>query len=263
MLHKQRSKLVVGNWKMHGCLSRNDALLHVLAQREATLGPKVQLAVCVPYPYLAQAQMRLTRTSIAYGVQDVSAYTHGAYTGEVSAPMVAEFGATLAIIGHSERRIFHAESSILVAAKAQRALEAGITPIICVGETLDERQSGQTNSVVHTQLNAVLNVLDKADAARLIIAYEPFWAIGTGQTPTLQQVQPVYAAIRAQLMEKVDICVPLLYGGSLRPENALKLFSQSEIDGALIGAASLSSSDFLKIASAASEAPSDNLGYSK
>ncbi|CAG7601043.1 triose-phosphate isomerase [Candidatus Vallotia tarda] len=265
MLKKQQSKLVVANWKMHGCLTSNDVLLHAFTQRAVTLEPQVRLAVCVPYPYLAQAQNRLTSTSIEYGVQDVSAHTHGAYTGEVAASMVAEFGATLAIVGHSERRIFHMESSELVAAKAQRALESGITPIICVGETLDERQAGKTNSIVYTQLAAVLDRLDdEADVARLIVAYEPFWAIGTGQIPAVQQIKQVYGAIRAQLMEKaVNIHVPLLYGGSLKPDNALELFSQSDIDGALIGAASLSAVDFLEISAAVSIALSENQDDSK
>ncbi|WP_225721753.1 triose-phosphate isomerase [Candidatus Vallotiella sp. (ex Adelges kitamiensis)] len=262
-MKKQQSKLLVGNWKMHGRLASNAVLLHTLVQRAATLGPQVQLAVCVPYPYLAQAQTSLENTPIDYGVQDVSAYMHGAYTGEVSAPMVAEFGATLAIVGHSERRIFHSESSELVAVKAQRALEAGITPIICVGETLDERRAGQTDNVVYTQLSAVLNVLEKADVARLIIAYEPFWAIGTGRIPTAQQMQKVYTVIRTQLMAEVNVHVPLLYGGSLKPSNAQELFSQSEIDGALIGAASLSAIDFLAIAKAASTVLSENLDYFK
>ncbi|MCG1039879.1 MULTISPECIES: triose-phosphate isomerase [Burkholderiaceae] len=263
MSKQQRSKLVVGNWKMHGRVADNDALLHALVQRVATLGPQVRLGVCVPHPYLAQVQARLAGTPIAYGAQDVSAHTQGAYTGEVAAPMVAEFGATLAIVGHSERRALHAESSEWVAAKTQRALEAGITPIVCVGETLDERQAGQTDSVVRAQLAAVLDVLDEADVARLIVAYEPVWAIGTGQSATAQQAQQVHAALRAQLTAKGGGQVPLLYGGSVKPGNAQELFSQADIDGGLIGGASLSATDFLAIGAAAAAALAGNPAHSR
>lgn len=248
---------------MHGRVADNDALLHALVQRVATLGPQVRLGVCVPHPYLAQVQARLAGTPIAYGAQDVSAHTQGAYTGEVAAPMVAEFGATLAIVGHSERRALHAESSEWVAAKTQRALEAGITPIVCVGETLDERQAGQTDSVVRAQLAAVLDVLDEADVARLIVAYEPVWAIGTGQSATAQQAQQVHAALRAQLTAKGGGQVPLLYGGSVKPGNAQELFSQADIDGGLIGGASLSATDFLAIGAAAAAALAGNPAHSR
>ncbi|UDG82391.1 triose-phosphate isomerase [Candidatus Vallotia cooleyia] len=247
MAKKQRAKLVVGNWKMNGSIAENDTLLNGLVQRAATLESRVLLGVCVPYPYLAQVQMQLTGTPIAYGVQDVSAYTHGAYTGDVSARMVAEFGVTLAIVGHSERRTLHTESSKLVAAKAQRALEANIIPIVCVGETLDERRAGQTNTVIHAQLTAVLDTLDKDHVARLIVAYEPVWAIGTGQSATAQQAQQVHAVLRKQLTTRGGIRVPLLYGGSVKPDNAEELFSQVDIDGGLIGGASLSEIDFLAI----------------
>ncbi|KAG0190103.1 hypothetical protein DFQ28_002466 [Apophysomyces sp. BC1034] len=250
-MSKQRSKLVVGNWKMHGRIADNDALLDALVQRVTTLGPDVRLGVCVPYPYLAQAQARLAGTPIAYGAQDVSAHTQGAYTGEVAAPMVAEFGATLAIIGHSERRAYHAESSERVATKVQRSLEAGVTPIVCVGETLAEREAGRTGSVVRAQLAAVLDKLEAADVAKLVVAYEPVWAIGAGRSATAEQAQQVHAALRAQLAAKNGAQVPLLYGGSVKPGNAQELFSQADIDGGLIGGASLSAIDFLAIGAAA------------
>lgn len=245
---------------MHGRLADNDALLGALVQRVATLGPNVRLGVCVPHPYLAQAQARLAGTPVAYGAQDVSAHTHGAYTGEVAAPMIAEFGATLAIVGHSERRAYQGESSEIVAAKAQRALEAGLTPIVCVGETLREREAGRTDRIVHEQLAAVLDKLDAADVARLVVAYEPVWAIGTGRSASAQQAQQVHAAVRAQLAAKGGAQVPLLYGGSVKPGNAQELFSQPDIDGGLIGGASLSATDFLAIGAAAAAALVGGLG---
>jgi triosephosphate isomerase (TIM) len=253
-MSKQRTKLVVGNWKMHGRLAENDALLSAIAPGAATLGAGVRLGVCVPHPYLAQAQACLAGTSIAYGVQDVSAYTHGAYTGEVAAEMAAEFGATFAIVGHSERRAYHAESAELVATKARRALEAGLTPIVCVGETLDEHEAGQTADVVAAQLSAVLGKLSTADVARIVVAYEPVWAIGTGKSASAEQAQQVHAQLRALVSAKGGADVPLLYGGSVKPANAQELFSQADIDGGLIGGASLSATDFLAIGAAAAAA---------
>ena len=155
-MSKQRAKLVVGNWKMHGRLAENAALLQAVAQGAGELPADVRVGVCVPSPYLAQSQSLLEGSQVVWGVQDVSAFTHGAYTGEVAAPMVVEFGATLAIVGHSERRAYHRESAELVAVKTQRALEAGLTPIVCVGETLEEREAGSTEQVVGAQLDAVL-----------------------------------------------------------------------------------------------------------
>jgi triosephosphate isomerase len=250
-MSKQRSKLVVGNWKMHGRLAENEALLGAIARGAATLGAGVRLAVCVPHPYLAQAQAILAGTPVAYGVQDVSAYTHGAYTGEVAAEMAAEFGATFAIVGHSERRAYHAESPELVATKTQRVLEAGLTPIVCVGETLEEREAGRTDSVVGAQLAAVLDRLAAADVAKIVVAYEPVWAIGTGKSATAEQAQQVHAHLRALVVAKGGAHVPLLYGGSVKPSNAQELFSQADIDGGLIGGASLSATDFLAIGAAA------------
>jgi triosephosphate isomerase (TIM) len=253
---KQRLKWVVGNWKMHGRLADNEALLQAVADGADAIGDAVRIGVCVPTPYLAQVQAHLAGKPLAWGVQDISTYTHGAYTGEVAAEMAVEFDATLAIVGHSERRAYHAESSELVAAKARRALEAGLTPIVCLGETLAEREAGATEAVVGGQLDAVLNALSVQEAARIVIAYEPVWAIGTGRSATAEQAQDVHAFLRARLAKKDAALagVALLYGGSVKPENAQALFSQADIDGGLIGGASLKSQDFLAICAAAKAA---------
>ncbi|PMS18756.1 triose-phosphate isomerase [Trinickia dabaoshanensis] len=248
-MSEQRVKWVIGNWKMHGRLAENAALLQAVADGASAIGNSIRMAVCVPTPYLAQAQALLSGKPLAWGVQDISPYTHGAYTGEVAAEMAGEFGATLAIVGHSERRAYHAESSELVAAKARRALEADLTPIVCIGETLDEREAGTTESVVGAQLDAVLKLLSVEEAGRIVVAYEPVWAIGTGRSATAEQAQEVHAFLRARLAQKDASLtrVPLLYGGSVKPENALALFGQADIDGGLIGGASLKSEDFLAI----------------
>lgn len=254
-MSKQRAKWVVGNWKMHGRLAENEALLQALV-KGVEAQPGVHVAVCVPAPYLAQAQSLLRGTPVAWGVQDISAYTHGAYTGEVAAEMAVEFDAKLAIVGHSERRAYHGESSELVAAKAQRALQAGLTPIVCIGETLEERESGATQAVVGTQLDAVLAKLSAEETAHIIVAYEPVWAIGTGRSATTEQAQEVHAFLRERLVAKSAALadVPLLYGGSVKPENAEALFGQVDIDGGLIGGASLKSQDFLAICAVAAQA---------
>ncbi|MGF6723839.1 triosephosphate isomerase [Paraburkholderia sp. GAS41] len=248
---KQRAKLVVGNWKMHGRLAENVLLLKAVAQGADALPENVRVGVCVPCPYLAQAQALLEGGRVAWGVQDVSAYTEGAYTGEVAAPMTVDFGASLAIVGHSERRAYHRESAELVAVKAQRVLEAGLAPIVCVGETLEERDAGKTQQVVGAQLDAVLTKLSSEEVARLVVAYEPVWAIGTGKSATSQQAQDVHAFLRARLVAKGAPDVILLYGGSVKPENAEELFRQPDIDGGLIGGASLKDEDFLAICTAA------------
>jgi triosephosphate isomerase (TIM) len=252
-MSNQRSKLVVGNWKMHGRLAANAALLQGVARGAQALPQDVRVGVCVPYPYLAQAQALLGGGRVAWGAQDVSAHEQGAYTGEIAAGMVADFEATYAIVGHSERRAYHGESSELVATKTQRALAAGLTPIVCVGETLDERESGATEQVVGAQLDAVLAVLSGEEAARIVVAYEPVWAIGTGQSASSEQAQQVHAFLRARLAAKgAQVAdVPLLYGGSVKPENAAELFRQADIDGGLIGGAALKEGDFLAICAAA------------
>ncbi|QGZ61038.1 triose-phosphate isomerase [Paraburkholderia acidisoli] len=248
-----RSKLVVGNWKMHGRLAANAALLQGVAQGAQALPAEVRVGVCVPFPYLAQAQALLGGSRVAWGAQDVSAHEQGAYTGEIAAGMILDFEAAYAIVGHSERRAYHGESSQVVAQKALRALTAGLTPIVCVGETLEERESGATERVVGAQLDAVLAALSVDEAARIVVAYEPVWAIGTGKSATTEQAQQVHAFLRARLAAKgAQVAnVSVLYGGSVKPENAAELFRQEDIDGGLIGGASLKEGDFLAICAAA------------
>ncbi|CAB3767697.1 triose-phosphate isomerase [Paraburkholderia solisilvae] len=250
----QRAKLVVGNWKMHGRLADNKVLLQAVSQGAGALPQQVGVGVCVPCPYLAQAQVLLNGGRVGWGVQDVSAHAQGAFTGEVAAQMAAEFGASYAIVGHSERRAYHLESVELVATKTVRALEAGLTPIVCVGETLDQREAGATESVIGMQIDAVLAKLSADDAARLVVAYEPVWAIGTGRSASAEQAQAVHAFLRARLAAKSEAAaarVALLYGGSVKPDNAESLFRQQDIDGGLIGGASLKHVDFLAICQAA------------
>ncbi|PXW22653.1 triose-phosphate isomerase [Paraburkholderia caballeronis] len=252
-MSNQRPALVVGNWKMHGRLAGNAVLLQHVAQGARALPQDVRVGVCVPFPYLPQAQALLDGSPVAWGAQDVSAHEQGAYTGEVAAEMVAEFGAAYAIVGHSERRAYHGESPELVATKTQRALAAGLTPIVCVGETLEQREADATRDVVGAQLDAVLAVLSADDAARIVVAYEPVWAIGTGKSATSEQAQEVHAFLRERLAAKgAQVAdVPLLYGGSVKPDNAVELFRQPDIDGGLIGGASLKDADFLAICAAA------------
>lgn len=249
----QRSKLVVGNWKMNGRLAVNAALLEGVARGAQALPQDVGIGVCVPHPYLAQSQAMLGGSRVAWGAQDVSPHEHGAYTGEVAAGMIVDFEATFVIVGHSERRQYHGESPELVAAKTKQALAAGLTPIVCVGESLEQRECGATESVVGAQLDAVLDVLSTEEAARIVVAYEPVWAIGTGKSATSEQAQQVHAFLRARLAAKDAAAanVPLLYGGSVKPDNAAELFRQADIDGGLIGGASLKAEDFLAICAAA------------
>ncbi|MET0858225.1 MAG: triose-phosphate isomerase [Telluria sp.] len=247
-----RRKLVVGNWKMNGSKASNAALLSGISA--GVTGVHAACAVCAPAPYLAQCEAALSGGAVAWGAQDVSAHTGGAYTGEVSAAMLAEFACSYVIVGHSERRAYHAETSELVAQKAVAALGAGLTPIVCVGETLAEREAGQTAAVVSGQLDAVLTLLDDDDIARIVLAYEPVWAIGTGKTATPAMAQEVHAQLRAQLKEKnaaAAATVQILYGGSMKPDNASELMAQPDIDGGLIGGAALKAADFLAIVSAA------------
>ncbi|RFU43806.1 triose-phosphate isomerase [Paraburkholderia sp. DHOC27] len=248
---KQRAKLVVGNWKMHGRLAENAALLEAVAQGAAELPESVRVGVCVPFPYLAQAQALLAGSRVAWGAQDVSEHTQGAYTGEVAAAMIVDFGSSLVVVGHSERRTYHHEGAELVAVKTQRALEAGLTPIVCVGETLEQREAGEMHQVVGEQIDAVLAKLSAQEAVRIVVAYEPIWAIGTGKSATSQQAQEVHAFLRERLVAKGAQDVPLLYGGSVKPENAEELFREPDIDGGLVGGASLKYKDFLAICEAA------------
>lgn len=240
-----RRPLVVGNWKMHGSHAANELLLEGLKSS----GPlPCDAAVCIPFPYLAQAAERLARSAWTWGAQDCSTHEQGAYTGEVSAGMLADFGCRYVIVGHSERRALHAESDQLVADKARAALAKGVTPIVCVGETLAQREAGETEAVVKRQLSAVIHTLGHC-AGEMVVAYEPVWAIGTGRTATAEQAQAVHALLRAQLHAATPRApqMQLLYGGSVKPDNAAALFAQPDVDGGLIGGASLVVSDFLAV----------------
>lgn len=245
-----RDKLVVGNWKMNGGLKQNDALLGTLrAEWDAPAGRR--LAVCVPHPYLWQAQAALSGSAIAWGAQNVSERDAGAFTGEVSAGMVSEFGCRYAIVGHSERRTLLGETDAMVASKAAAAIRANLTPIVCVGETLAERDAGSTESVVARQLEAVVETLGTKLSA-IVLAYEPVWAIGTGRTASPQQAQDVHRLLRSRLAaaDASAADVVLLYGGSVKGDNAAALFRCPDIDGGLIGGASLKADEFLAIARA-------------
>lgn len=245
-----RRKLVVGNWKMNGNRAANAELLAGLQ----AAGPwNADVAVCAPFPYLGEVASALQGGVIAWGAQDCSSQASGAYTGEVSAAMLAEFGCRYVIVGHSERRALHAESDSLVAEKAKAALAQRLIPIVCVGETLAEREAGQTDAVVRRQLAAVIEALGSAAIAQIVVAYEPVWAIGTGKTASPAQAQAVHAVLREQLRQASDRAegVQILYGGSVKADNAAELFSQSDIDGGLIGGASLKAGDFAAICKAA------------
>jgi triosephosphate isomerase len=233
---------------MNGGLRQNDALLAEL--RVGWTAPSTrELAVCVPYPYLWQAQAALSGSAIAWGAQNVSEHAGGAYTGEVSAAMVAEFGCRYAIVGHSERRALHGESDAVVAAKATAALAAGLTPVVCVGETLAEREGGTTEEVVLRQLDAVTARLGER-VGDVVIAYEPVWAIGTGRTASPAEAQAVHRLLRERMagLHNGAADVLLLYGGSVKADNAKALFAGADIDGALVGGASLKADEFLAIA---------------
>ena len=253
-----RRKLVAGNWKMNGNLAANSALLNELVAAVGH-GAPCDIAVCVPAPYLAQCQQQLVNSAVAWGGQDLSSHEAGAYTGEVSATMLADFGSQYAVVGHSERRAMHGESNVLVAQKTVRALRAGLIPIICVGETLAEREAGQTTDVVGDQLKAVLDFLAPADLTRIVVAYEPVWAIGTGKTATPAMAQEVHATLRALLAARDPVAAAgtrIVYGGSMKPDNASELMAMPDIDGGLIGGAALKSVDFLAIIAASSAASS-------
>lgn len=243
-----RTRLVMGNWKMHGNLADNAALLGSLAAGAQRAGD-TQLAVCVPFPYLAQARQALSGVAISRGAQDVSVHDRGAYTGEVSAAMLADFGVSWVLCGHSERRALHGESSDLVAAKAVAALGADLTPVVCVGETLSDRDAGNAESVIGDQLAPIL-ALGTEFLSRLVIAYEPVWAIGTGRTASPEQAQAVHGFIREALARHGAARTRILYGGSVKAANASALFAQPDIDGALVGGASLVADEFLNIAAA-------------
>ncbi|RYF31421.1 MAG: triose-phosphate isomerase [Comamonadaceae bacterium] len=245
-----KKKLIAGNWKMNGSLAANEALLKALI---GGLGDAAcDVAVAVPTPYLAQVQALTSGSAVAVASQDVSQHEAGAYTGEVSVAMLKDFGVRYALVGHSERRQYHGETDVVVAEKAQRALAAGVTPIVCVGETLQEREAGQTEAVVKRQLAAVIH-LNGHCISEVVVAYEPVWAIGTGRTASPEQAQAVHAVLRAQLSAASEHAdrIRLLYGGSMNAANAAQLLAQPDIDGGLVGGASLKAADFLQIISAA------------
>lgn len=248
-----RKKLVAGNWKMHGNFQTNTALLDGLLGAVEALD--CEILVCVPFPYLAQAAARLSGSRVALGAQNVSEHAAGAYTGEVAASMLVELGCSYVIVGHSERRTLYGENDAVIAAKCDAVLQAGMRPLLCVGESLAEREAGLTKAVVARQLAAAVDRLGVTAFERVVVAYEPVWAIGTGVTATPLQAQGVHAAIRAQIAA-VDPVVAnrlsILYGGSVKPQSAVELFSQPDIDGGLIGGAALIVDDFLAICRAAS-----------
>ena len=246
-------KLVVGNWKMHGSRASNAELLQGLVSADLTVtAPRADVVVCPPFVFLSDVVAALKGVAISVGSQDISAQAQGAFTGEVSGLMIRELGVKYAIVGHSERRSYHAESDQLVAEKAKSALSHGLVPIVCVGETLAERESSQTEVVVARQLKAVIDTLGD-QLVQIVVAYEPVWAIGTGKTASPEQAQAVHALLRAQLKAAMPqaAAVPLLYGGSVKPDNAVELFAQPDIDGGLIGGAALKAADFVAIARAA------------
>lgn len=250
---RMRAKLVVGNWKMHGSLAANRELLRALVAGLPLAG-STEMAVCVPFPYLAQAQEMLAATPIRWGAQNLSEHSGGAYTGEVSGAMLCDFACRYAIVGHSERRALYGESDAKVAAKFLAAKAAGLTPVLCVGETLEQREAGATLQVVYAQLDAVLDAAGAAGLSGAVLAYEPVWAIGTGRTASPAQAQEVHAAIRARVAARDAVLaasLPILYGGSVKAQNAGELFAQSDIDGGLVGGASLVVDEFLAICQAA------------
>ena len=245
-----KKKLIAGNWKMNGSRAANEALIKgLLAGAQA---PACQVALCVPSIYLAQCQALVAGSVIDLGAQDVSQHEVGAFTGEVSGAMLKEFGVRYCIVGHSERRQYHFETDALVAAKVQRALACGITPIVCVGETLAEREAGRTEEVVKRQLAAVIHANGHC-ISEIVVAYEPVWAIGTGQTASTEQAQQVHAVLRAQLRAASNQAdrIQILYGGSMNAGNAAQLLGQPDIDGGLVGGASLKVPDFLSILASA------------
>lgn len=247
-----RQKIVAGNWKLHGSRQFATELVGQVAAGLPLEG--VQLVILPPLPYLGDLVEDFEGTALAFGAQDVSSNEKGAYTGEVSAAMLVDVGASYGLVGHSERRQYHRESSELVARKFVAAIHAGLIPVLCVGETLEQREAGDTEQVIASQLLPVLDLAGVEAFARAVVAYEPVWAIGTGRTATPEQAQAVHAFIRGVVAARdarIAGSLPLLYGGSVKPDNAAELLSQPDIDGGLVGGASLVAADFLAIARAA------------
>ncbi|SIT66246.1 triosephosphate isomerase [Ectothiorhodosinus mongolicus] len=250
-----RQALVAGNWKMHGGLKANAVLMQELVDGVAALD-RVDVSVCPPFVYVPQVS-QCSGDKIALGAQNLATEVSGAFTGEVSGEMLKELGCAYVIVGHSERRTLYGEDDDCVAVKFARALDAGLKPILCVGESLEQRESGVTEAVISQQLDAVLERSDISAFAQAVIAYEPVWAIGTGRTASPEQAQAVHAHIRQRLAKhdaKIAAQIQILYGGSVKPDNAAELFQQADIDGGLIGGASLKAADFLAICRAAQQA---------
>jgi triosephosphate isomerase len=249
-----RRQLVAGNWKMNGSRASVDTLLRGVVAEVSEL-QSAEVLVCAPYVYLPMVQAQLGDTNVRWGAQNVSEHSHGAYTGEVAAGMLLDFGCSHVIVGHSERRALYAESDAAVAKKLMAANEAGMTPVFCVGETLEERESGATEAVVARQLQAVIDLGGVEALATAVMAYEPVWAIGTGKTATPDQAQDVHAFLRTQVAsfdETIAADLQILYGGSVKASNAAELFAKPDIDGGLIGGASLDATEFAGICRAAS-----------
>ena len=247
-----RRKIVAGNWKLHGSRQFASELVGQVAAGLPVEG--VDLVILPPLPYLGDLVEDFEQTTLAFGAQDVSSNEKGAYTGEVSASMLVDVGATHGLVGHSERRQYHNESSELVARKFVAAIHAGLVPVLCVGETLEQREAGQTEQVIASQLAPVLDMAGVEAFAKAVVAYEPVWAIGTGRTASPEQAQAVHAFIRGEVAgrdARIADSLPILYGGSVKPDNAAELFSQPDVDGGLVGGASLVAADFLAIARAA------------
>jgi triosephosphate isomerase len=251
-MNSKRRPLVAGNWKMHGSRAENTALLDaMLGQLDAS---KVDVLVCAPFVYLAEVAAHLAGKPIAVGAQSLCAEAIGAFTGEVSASMLKDVGCRYVLVGHSERRSLYNEDNELVARKFSAAQTQGLIPVLCVGESLQQRQSEQTFAVIREQLGAVLRTAGVAAFARAVVAYEPVWAIGTGLTATPEQAQTVHAFIRQQLAAsdaQVAADVQILYGGSVKGSNAAELFAMADVDGGLVGGASLKAAEFLQICAAA------------
>ena len=248
-----RQKLVVANWKMHGNLAENKRLLASYVEKLSAL-QNTQVVVCVPYPYLAQAQAMLQSTPIAWGAQNLSKDALGPFTGEVSAAMLKDFGAQYVIIGHSERATAYCESDENIATKFMQALAHGLTPILCVGETLIEREAGVMQMVVAKQLDTIIHLHGAAVFARAVVSYEPIWAIGTGLAASAEQAQSMHEFIRgkvAALDKSAAASLKILYGGSVNPQNAVQLLAMQDVDGGLIGKCSLNAQEFEKICLAA------------
>ena len=243
-----RKTIVAGNWKMNASKDSVDNLIKDLLT--GMDGITSEVLVCAPFPYLAQVELLIQGSKVMLGAQNLNTNSSGAYTGEVSADMIKDFGARHVIVGHSERRSLYGETSAMVAEKTKAALNAGLTPLLCIGESIEQRDSGNTEAVIEKQLSAVIELVGIEAFNQIIIAYEPVWAIGTGVTATPEQAQEVHLFIRSLLAkndESVAQKTPILYGGSMNASNASELISCADIDGGLIGGAALKADDFLQI----------------